>query len=70
MQVVSKHLLNEPNVALDPKYHLYTHEGKHAPLTQRQTFSEHLVKNIQLLPDYFFCFAFSVFFFFSLSNLE
>lgn len=34
MQVVSKHLLNEPNFALDPKYHVYPYEGKHARETE------------------------------------
>lgn len=28
-QVVSKHLLNEPNFVLDPKYSMYTYEGRH-----------------------------------------
>lgn len=29
MQVVSRHLHNEPNFALDPNYHIYPYEGKH-----------------------------------------
>lgn len=70
VQVVSKHHLNEPNFALDPKYHLYTYEGQHTHLTQRQTSSEHLVKNIQTLPDYISSALPSLFFVFSLSNLE
>lgn len=72
VQVVSKHLLNEPNVALDPKYHLYTHEGKHA---HAYTAADTLRTSCEKYPNaswlHFFCFAFSVLFFFSsLSNLE
>lgn len=40
MQVVSKHLLNEPNFALGPKYHLYTYESKHARERETETETE------------------------------
>ena len=70
VQVVSKHHLNEPNFALDPKYHLIPMRASTPTLTQRQTFSEHLLKSIQMLPDYISSVLPSLFFVFSLSNLE
>ena len=74
VQMVSKHLLNEPNFALDPKYHLYTHEGKHA---HTYTEADILRTSCEKYPNaswlHFFCFAFCVCVcvcVFSLSNLE
>ena len=61
VQMVSKHLLNEPNFALDPKYHLYTHEGKHA---HTYTVADILRTSCEKYPNaswlHFFCFAFCV----------
>lgn len=65
VQVVSKHHLNEPNFALDPKYHLYTYEGQH---THTYTEADILRTPCEKYPNaswlHFFCFAFSVFCFF------
>lgn len=78
MQVVSKHLLNEANFALDPNYYIYTYEGKHTHVphtyacththkhthTQKQALSERPVKNVLMPPDYISSASLSFIFFF------